>query len=117
VDREPVRVEHRTHHRQTPGGVAADPLGRDRDDAAGGLEAGRDRLDQDADLLGAGRVDERVDPALGVEQPLRAQAEHEQHGRSGGSGMVPRRGGHKLTLVRGPAAGPSRVPGWMTPCA
>ena len=76
---------------------------------------GRHRFDQHADLLLAGRIDERVDPALGVEQPLRAQAEHEQHGRPGRSGMVRRRCGHKVTLMPRLAAGPSRVDGWMPP--
>ena len=78
-------------------------------------EAGRHRLDEHADLLLAGRIDERVDAALGVEQALRPEAEHEQHRRSlAAPDMVRRAPGTRSPYV--PARrGPSRITGWMPP--
>ncbi len=74
------------------------------------LQARRERLDQHADLLGVRRLEEGVDPALAVEQPLGPQAEHEDDrafgGRSGhGRGLFHARGlvlvavGHEVKIV------------------
>ena len=98
VQREPVRVEHRAHHRDALDRLAPDPVGHDRDHAAALLEPGPHRLDEHADLLLPRRLEERVDPALGVEQPLRAQPEDE-HDRRRPSGVIFARRGHHATLV------------------
>ena len=75
VDRHALVVERRLHHLQAQQAVALEPLGHDRDDVAAGLRAGADGLDERLALFLRGRLEERVDPALAVDQPLGLEAD------------------------------------------
>ncbi len=68
----PARVQHRARHLQALQPLRREPLGDDGDHAAAGLDAGAQRIHQQPGLLGRRRLRNRVDPALGTDQIVRA---------------------------------------------
>ena len=71
----PLVVERGLDHLQPQQAVALEPLGHDRDHVAAGLRAGADGLDERLALFLGGRLEERVDAALAVDEPLGLEAE------------------------------------------
>ena len=81
VDRDAGRVQQRARHLQALQALGREPVRDDRDHGAAGLDAGGQRLEQQAGLLGRGRLGHGVDAPFGADEALGLESEGDDHRR------------------------------------